>query len=189
MNWLAHLVLSDSDAAFRVGNVLADILPITELRALPESFQAGIVRHRAIDSFTDRHPTFKQSIARLDPRFRRYGGVIMDIFYDHFLTTQWRDHSDIDIETFVAQFHTDVELCRLEIPTTGYAVMQRMRTGEWLTSYRDVAGVRLTLKRIGTRLRRPFDLGGAAAELQTHHDALAQDFNEFFPQIRAHFSS
>jgi acyl carrier protein phosphodiesterase len=187
MNWLAHLVLSEPTPEFRVGNVLADILPITELRALPEAFQAGIRRHRAIDSFTDKHAIFKRSVSRLDARYRRFGAVVMDIFYDHLLTASWNEHVDRQLDEFVAEFHDDVEKCRDDIPTNAYALLQHMRTGEWLTSYGDADGIRLTLNRMSRRLRRPFDLGSAADELPRHYDDLTHDFAEFFPQIRRHF--
>ncbi len=188
MNWLAHLILSEPLPAFRVGNVLADILPITQIRELPEPFQAGIVRHRAIDSFTDKHPVFRQSVARLDPTFRRYGPVVMDIFYDHLLTVRWAEHSDLLLSEFVAQFYADVEICRHEIPAGAYTILRRMRTGQWLTTYGDIDGVRLTLSRMSQRLRRPFDLGSAAGELERHYAALTQDFADFFPQIQTQFS-
>jgi acyl carrier protein phosphodiesterase len=187
VNWLAHLVLSDSQPAFRVGNVLADILPIGELRELPEPFQAGIARHRAIDSFTDRHAAFRRSVARLQPPFRRYGGVIIDIVYDHLLTVNWRLHGGTDLHEFVAQFHNDVELCRADIPANAYQLLEHMRAGEWLTSYGDLDGVRVTLSRMSRRLRRPFDLGAATDEVRREYAAIGQDFSEFFPQIRARF--
>jgi acyl carrier protein phosphodiesterase len=187
MNWLAHLVLSEPEPEFRVGNVLADILPITEIRQLPEAFQAGIARHRAIDSYTDKHPVFRQSIARIDPHFRRYGGVVMDIFYDHLLTTGWQRHTSTPLDEFVAQFFADVETCRRDIPADSYNIFRRMRSDAWLTSYGDVDGVRLTLKRLSLRLRRPFDLGSAADELARHHVALEQDFAAFFPEIQKQF--
>jgi acyl carrier protein phosphodiesterase len=187
MNWLAHLVLSESSPAFRVGNVLADILPIGELRALPDTFQAGVLRHRAIDSFTDRHPVFRRSVARLEPPFRRYGGVVIDVFYDHLLTASWTRHSELPLAEFVAQFHSDVESCRSDIPHDAYVLFDRMRAGSWLTSYSDLAGVRTTLDRIARRLRRPFDLGASIDELDRHYGALSRDFSEFFPEITARF--
>ena len=187
MNWLAHIALSEPTPAFRVGNVLADLLPITEIRRLPPTFQAGIARHRAIDSFTDKHPVFRQSVARLDPQFRRYGFVVMDIFYDHFLSANWPEHYATPLRDFVGQFHMDVEACRDEIPVDAYAILQRMRAANWLTSYGDVEGVRLTLDRMSLRLKRPFDLGNAADELQRRYGELAQDFADFFPQIRMQF--
>jgi acyl carrier protein phosphodiesterase len=187
VNWLAHIALSERTPAFRVGNVLADLLQITEIRQLPAAFQAGIVRHRAIDSYTDKHPVFRQSVARLDPRFRRYGFVVMDIFYDHFLSARWSEHYATPLHDFVAQFHMDVDACRSGIPVGAYTILQRMRAANWLTSYGDVEGVRLTLNRMSLRLKRPFDLGNAADELQRRYGELAQDFADFFPQIRLQF--
>lgn len=189
MNWLAHLVLSEPTPEYRVGNVLADILPVSSLRAMPDPFQAGIARHRAIDSFTDKHPIFRRSVARLDAPFRRYGGVIVDIFYDHLLTAHWSEHSTTQLDRFVAQFHADVDMCRDSIPRDALAVMRRMRSDEWLTSYGDTDGVRLTLSRIARRLRRPFDLGGATKYLEHRREGFDADFGEFFPLIRSHFSA
>ncbi|MEI9895635.1 MAG: hypothetical protein WDN28_17535 [Chthoniobacter sp.] len=61
MNWLAHLYLSEPNAAFRLGNLLPDLASATALAGLPGEFQAGIQRHRRIDAFTDRHPVFRRS--------------------------------------------------------------------------------------------------------------------------------
>jgi acyl carrier protein phosphodiesterase len=187
MNWLAHIALSEPTPEFRIGNVLADLLQITEIRQLPEAFQAGIARHRAIDSFTDKHPVFRQSVARLDPHFRRYGFVVMDIFYDHFLSARWSEHYATPLREFVGQFHEDVETCRDAIPTTAYTILRRMRAADWLTSYGDLNGVRSTLDRMSLRLKRPFDLGSATDELQRNYMELEQDFAAFFPQIRTQF--
>lgn len=189
MNWLAHLVLSDSAPEFRVGNILADLLPIGEIRALPEAYQAGVARHRAIDAYTDAHHVFKQSVARLEPPFRRFGGVIMDVFYDHALTRSWDRFGGRPIEDFVAGFHSDVEACRHEIPAGAYAILVRMRTGAWLTSYGDLHGLRTTLWRIGKRLRRPFDLAAATDQIELHYDSLVEDFNVFFPEVLSRFTS
>jgi acyl carrier protein phosphodiesterase len=187
MNWLAHIALSEPTPEFRIGNVLADLLQITEIRQLPVAFQAGVARHRAIDSFTDKHPVFRQSVARLDPHFRRYGFVLMDIFYDHFLSVRWSEHYTLPLREFVAQFHKDIEACRAEIPINAYSILQRMHTANWLTSYGDLDGVRLTLNRMSLRLKRPFDLGSATDELQRNYLGLGQDFADFFPQIRTQF--
>ena len=187
MNWLAHLLLSEQSPEARVGNVLADILPIGALRALPDGFQNGVTRHRAIDAFTDRHPIYRQSVTRLEPPFRRYGGVVIDVFYDHLLTNAWSAHCAVPLTEFVAQFHADVEICRPQIPRDAAVIFDRMRAGSWLTSYGDMQGVRITLERIARRLRRPFDLGAATQELDRHYAALSHDFTEFFPEIAARF--
>src|SRR5438045_1806563 len=74
MNWLAHIHLSEPSAAFRLGNVLPDMVGARELAALPAEFQRGAKCHHRIDAFTDVHPRFRQSVARLSSRSRRVGG-------------------------------------------------------------------------------------------------------------------
>ena len=51
--------------------------------------EAGILLHRAIDQYTDSHPAVKGSYKRLDPKFRRYAGIITDIVSDHLLALNW----------------------------------------------------------------------------------------------------
>jgi acyl carrier protein phosphodiesterase len=189
MNWLAHLRLSNPDPMFRVGSLLPDLLPIADLRQLPAPFQDGIVRHRQLDAFTDSHPIFKRSVARLNPPYRRYGGVLTDIFYDHLLTQHWAEYSPIALPEFLAEAYASFDECRDHIPTDAYALLRRMRTGNWLSSYGDIEGVHVTLQRMSLRLRRPFDLGGATVELERNYEALHQDFTEFFPQALARFAT
>jgi acyl carrier protein phosphodiesterase len=42
MNWLAHLFLSEPDSAFRIGNLLPDLIPVHTLASLRTEFQRGI---------------------------------------------------------------------------------------------------------------------------------------------------
>ena len=60
----------------------------------PEEIQKGILLHRSIDSFTDMNPIYRQSKHRLHKKYGHYSGVIMDIFYDHFLAKNWSTYSD-----------------------------------------------------------------------------------------------
>jgi acyl carrier protein phosphodiesterase len=89
MNWLAHLFLSKQNIEYRVGNLLPDFLPITELVKFSQPFQEGITCHRIIDSFTDSHPIVKNSITRIPATYKRFGGILTDVFYDHFLAKNW----------------------------------------------------------------------------------------------------
>jgi acyl carrier protein phosphodiesterase len=189
MNWLAHLRLSDPDPMFRVGSLLPDLLPIADLRQLPAPFQEGITRHRQLDAFTDSHPAFKRSVARLNAPYRRYGGVLVDIFYDHLLTQRWTEYSDTPLPDFLTDAYAAFDECRDHIPSNAYALLRRMRSGNWLNSYGDIEGVRITLQRMSQRLRRPFDLGSATVELERLHESLHEDFAEFFPQATAKFGT
>src|SRR4051794_25034383 len=108
MNWLAHLVLSEPSSAFRIGNLLPDILPWSEWRALPAKYQGGIECHRVIDSFTDSHPVFRRSVGRVGAPFRRYAGILIDVFYDHFLASLWSRYAMVPLDQFAAEFYNSL---------------------------------------------------------------------------------
>lgn len=186
MNWLAHLVLSDRSPAFRIGNLLPDLMTRAELSTIPEIFQEGIECHRRIDLFTDRHPLVRRSVQRVSPPYRRFAPVLIDIFYDHFLSARWTDHCFQSLDEFVQEVYTSFDKHRAQMPEATYGHLQRMRAENWLGSYREITGVRLTLERVGRRFRRRIELGPAVVELEKNYDGLEDDFAEFFPELRAH---
>jgi len=189
MNWLAHLHLSEPSAAFRIGNVLPDMVGARELAALPAEFQRGAKCHHRIDAFTDSHQLFRQSVARLGPGYRRFGGIIVDVLYDHFLAVNWEKHSDVSLRRSVDEFYGSFDVHRGDIPVAVWPVLERMREQDWLGSYGDMAGVRIALRRIGTRLRKPRDLGECVLELEREYDGFGQDFAAFYPELKAHVAT
>ena len=185
MNWLAHVYLSEPDAAFRVGNLLPDWLPPQQLTGLPEDFQRGIAQHRRIDVFTDSHPMVRRSIQRFAPPFRRFGAVLTDVFYDHFLAMDWAKHSlgAPPLTDFVQEFYASVEPIRSSIPAEAWEVLEHMRAADWLGSYAETEGIELTLWRMSQRLRRPFALDAAVEVLEAQYDDFREDFEIFFPEL------
>ncbi|HEU5069330.1 MAG TPA: ACP phosphodiesterase [Verrucomicrobiae bacterium] len=186
MNWLAHLHLSEPSPEFRLGNVLPDLLGVRELASLPAEFQRGVTCHRRIDAFTDAHPCFRQSVARLAPPFCRFGGIIMDVFYDHLLAVNWPGFSPHPLRRCLDEFYASFAPQRSRLPAAVWPVLERMREQDWLGSYGDLAGVRLALNRIGCRLSQPRELGACGPELERNYAVLADDFARFYPELRAH---
>ncbi|MEO7100157.1 MAG: ACP phosphodiesterase [Luteolibacter sp.] len=185
MNWLAHLHLSDPAPATRIGNLLPDILRVPELLLVSQEFAAGIRHHQAIDAYTDNHPVFRESTRRIDPPLRKYGAILVDVFYDHFLACNWSDYSVVPLEAFVADFHTSIDGFRDRLPEQAYARLAGIRDEGWLLSYRQIEGITSALGRISQRLRRPADLSPAVDELVARYDDFAGDFRKFYPQLAA----
>ncbi len=186
MNWLAHLYLSEPDARFRVGNLLPDLASAARLAHLPEPFQRGIRRHRAIDRFTDAHPRVKTCIRRFPAPYRRFGGILTDVYFDHFLARDWRRYSSTHLPDFIGEFYREMEPCLAEIPSEAGWPLRRMREEDWLGSYHRKTGVEDILRRISRRLRRPFDLSGSLPIFEEHESAFLEDFEAFFPELSAH---
>ena len=188
MNWLAHLYLSEPNPEFRLGNLLPDIARGQSLASLPEAFQQGITQHRRIDAFTDSHPLVRRSIQRFTPPFRRFGGILCDVFYDHFLARDWDSYSSEPLSAFAQSVYASFDVYRPLIAPDAYSLLDNMRAGDWLCSYRDLAGISRALERIGSRLRRPVDLSQSVLTLQREYDSFDSDFRTFFPELSSYVS-
>lgn len=186
MNWLAHLLLSDPTPAFRVGGILPDLVSAAVLENLPMEFQRGIERHRQVDAFTDSHPIVRRSVQRIQPPLRRFGGILVDIFYDHFLSRNWHIYSDIPLPVFVAECYAAFDATQTHLPPAVFDQLARIRAGNWLLSYGDTAGLAHTLQRLGSRIRRPVDFAPAMMMLESDYDSFHADFMAFFPTIKEH---
>jgi len=186
MNWLAHLYLSKPDAEFRVGNLLPDLTSAAQLAFLPEPYQKGIRCHRQIDLFTDSHPLVRSCVRRFAPPYRRFGSILTDVYFDHFLARHWPEYSRVPLPDFIREIYRDIETCSSVIPTEANQRLQRMREEDWLGRYHHIAGVAEILGRIGRRFRRPLDLTDSLPIFQEHETAFLDDFQSFFPELMAH---
>lgn len=184
MNWLAHAFLSKQNIEFRVGNILPDMVSITELKKFSPLFQEGIRCHKAIDMFTDSHPIVKEGISRLPVHYKRFGGILTDVFYDHFLAKNWHIYSQTSLGDFSRDFYNNLTYIEDAVPADILYRFQRMLEHNIFESYRDISGVMVTLQRIDQRLRRPANLGNAIAVLEEHYDIFESGFSAFFPELQ-----
>ncbi len=186
MNWLAHLYLSEPSPAFRIGNLLPDLLPLPALQSLEPEMQRGVEQHRRIDAFTDSHALVRASICRIEPPFRRFGGILTDVFFDHFLARQWAAFSNQPLTDFVEEVYGSFTTHQAQIPFEAHAALQHMEANDWLRSYQHLDGLSRALHRIGRRFRRPVPLDEAMPLFERHYEAFQADFAAFFPELVVH---
>jgi len=186
MNWLAHLFLSDDDAEHRIGNVIADWVKGAGRAQFSAGVQRGFISHRQIDLYTDAHPVVARSRARIEPPFKRYAAVLVDVFYDHFLAVDWSRYCATPFAGWVAGVYEQLAAYCCHLPEPVRAGLQRMATEDWLTAYASLEGIAMTLTRMSRWLSRPNLLGAAAPQLSAHYAGLREDFHCFFPQLQNH---
>jgi acyl carrier protein phosphodiesterase len=188
MNWLAHAYLAPSSPAALLGNIGADFLNGPDIDHLPDEMRAGVMMHRRIDSFTDAHPLFKRSMSRI-AGFRLLRGILVDIFYDHILAKNWSAWSPTPLDEFVAWVYATLREQDDILPKDLRGALPTMERENWLASYAEVDGIRYILERMSRhRLRRAPDLPLAADELVRNLDGLQEDFQAFFPALKAYAS-
>ena len=100
MNFLAHLYFSPNDSLVKTGNFMADWIKGKAYENYPVKVQQGILLHRSIDDFTDKHPNVMQSKSYFRDSYGKYAGVVTDILYDHFLAKNWKEYENEDLQTY-----------------------------------------------------------------------------------------
>ncbi|GAA6616238.1 ACP phosphodiesterase [Scytonema sp. NUACC26] len=187
MNWLAHLFLSEKNVESRLGNLLADLVKGSARQNLNFGIQRGIQCHTFVDKFTDCHSIVRCSKGRISQEYRRFAGILVDVFYDYFLASNWSVYSNIPLDEFTDQIYKSFQAYPGQLPAPVRAILNRMAAEDWLGSYRNLAGVENTMRRIShrlsMRLSKPFTLNLAVSELIAHERDLENDFREFFPEL------
>ena len=188
MNWLAHLLLAEPNPEARLGNLLGDLVKGTQRQTLNANLQRGLECHQAIDIFTDRHSIVKCSKQRIDPEYRRFAGILIDVFYDYILATNWQDYSNIPLTEFTSTIYASWSDHLSTLPLYPQGVIRRLIAEDWLSSYSTLAGIEETLAGISRRLnlhsQRNYDLTPAIAQLTYNYLLLERDFQQFFPQLQ-----
>ena len=135
MNFLAHIYLSGDNDLMKIGNFMADGIHGKNFDAFPIAIQKGIILHREIDTFTDAHPIFRQSTKRLHANYHHYSGVIVDVFYDHFLAKNWSTYSDEKLDDYADRFYQSLRDNYDDLTPKTQKLMPYMMEHNWLVSY------------------------------------------------------
>lgn len=183
MNFLAHAYLAHPSVPLVVGNFIGDFVKGKQMNHYSDEISEGILMHREIDTFTDNHPVFKQSRNRIRKRYNHYSGVIMDIFYDHFLASNWLDYSEIPLSQFTGKIYGIIQDHEHIMPEKAKYMLPYMIEYNWLLNYASVEGIDRSLKGLSRRTAFRSGMEHAAKDLVRHYDDLENDFRLFFPDI------
>lgn len=185
MNYLAHFYLSDNQPHLLVGNFIADQIKGKQIDLLPSPIAHGVRLHRFIDDFTDRHPIVAQSKARLRYRYRKYAGVIVDIFYDHFLAAYWEQYSEINLNLFSKNVYSILESHTTLMPTIcSELIFPTMKNQDWLCAYATLNGIERSLNGLSKRTRFNSQIQFAINDLKQDYSIYLKEFQEFLPDLK-----
>lgn len=186
MNFLAHIYLSGDNDLMKIGNFMADGIHGKHFDTYPTEIQKGIILHRAIDTFTDAHPIFRQSTKRLHANYHHYSGIIVDIFYDHFLAKNWGNYSDEKLEDYTERFYQSLRDNHDFLTEKTQKMLPHLIAQNWLLSYQTIEGIENILERMDNRMKRNSNMRFSVAELRTFYPEFEQEFTSFFEELRAH---
>lgn len=182
MNYLAHIYLSDNSDENMLGNFLGDFVNKSLENEFEYSIKQGIFMHKKLDTFTDSHSDFLRSRERISSTNRRLSGVLIDMFYDHFLAKNWYDYSSISLEEYADKFYKILEKFSYCLPDKLTRRMPFMIKENWLLSYKDISGIEISVERISKRFSNTkHPLVNPIDELINNYESLENDFKCFYP--------
>lgn len=184
MNFLAHTYLSGDNKFVMIGNFIADAVKGNSYTKFPEQVQSGILLHRFIDTYTDNHPLFRSSKRRLQAKYDKFSGVIVDIYYDHFLARDWNEYSAIDLRDFVSEAYSTLINHFFLLPARSKRILPFMVSQNWLVGYANFKDLDRVFKGMSNRVRK-YNSGmeHAVDDLKRDHQLFHEEFSAFFPEL------
>lgn len=189
MNFLAHAFLSGSFGELMYGNFIADAVKGKNFKRLNEPVQHGVLLHRSIDQYTDQHFAVQDAVNQIKQEFGRYSGVVMDIYFDHFLAKRWADYCDMELGPFVRKVYFLLLTRYGVLPEKTRRMLPFMIIRNWLYNYSNLKELDLVFHGMSRRASFNSHMENGVKVLEEHYDDIEETFLQFFPQLIAYTQS
>ena len=109
--------------------------------------------------------------------------MIIDILYDHYLDSNWKDFCDISLHDYVSRMH-NVMLNNFEIlPERLQNTLPGFMNERWIERYATLEGIRDTLETMSKRTSLPSETEFAISVMETFYADFRHEFFDFFGQM------
>jgi acyl carrier protein phosphodiesterase len=167
-----------------IGNFIGDTVKGRKYEKLQPIIRKGVLMHRAIDDFTDRHPVNAKIRKLLHPEFGKYAGVYLDMFYDHFLAAGWDNFStEISLTTFCTKFYFDALALHKYLPFKAKTLLYMFIIGNRLKNYSKLDSLEEALEFMHKHSGLPRTGKDAIECFKKNYNVLQDAFYEFFPLL------
>lgn len=185
MNYLGHIYLSGENELLMIGNFIGDYVKGNRYNNYPDPIRQGILFHRVIDHFTDQNEHWLAIREMLRPFYKRYAGVVADIFIDHFLAKNWNLYSDT-LLTWYAKWAYAVFLCHHHyLPDRVQEFLPYLIQHRRLQSYAYIEGLEMSLRIMSFHTSLPENTKAVIEKLKANYELFAQHAESFLNEITA----
>jgi acyl carrier protein phosphodiesterase len=184
MNFLAHAYLSFGNKEILVGNMISDSVKGKAQYDFIEGIQKGIVLHRRIDDYTDRHSAVKEAKEYFRPDYRLYSGPIIDILFDHFLAKDSKQFSPLDLNQFTKNVYQVLDEYTVHLPLRFVPIFTYMQSENWLFNYQYKEGITKSVRGLVRRSSYLNDSDTAIHLFHQHYNELETCYHQFFEDVK-----
>jgi acyl carrier protein phosphodiesterase len=193
VNYLAHFLLAQEVSehcnlgthGLLVGGLLGDFVKGPLRGDYPSTWETGIRLHRRIDALTDSHPLVGHCLESLPRGYRRFGGIMLDVCFDHCLSVNWQDFYSQELSSFTAQSYQRLLASSDDYPNAAKRQIRFLAEYDVLSKMDNWHNIEAMLGRIGQRVKRDNPLNHCGPELACLLPLINQQFTALYPQLVA----
>ena len=185
MNFLGHSLISleideSTDKNTLYGNFTGDYYKgLVDRIELSEALKEGIRLHRIIDKVSDRKENYLNEL--LVDKFGIFKGIVSDMFIDHFLSKNFNQLFNKDIEINEKRILDEVEKNRNIFPKNFDRMFKWLNDRNVMSNYKDIDFLERAFEGLAKNIRKGEILNLATTELKKNYKLFEEkSINEFF---------
>jgi len=185
MNFLGHSLISleideNTNKKTLYGNFTGDYYKgLVDRIELPEVLKEGIRLHRIIDKISDRKENSLNEL--LTDKFGIFKGIVSDMFIDHFLSKNFNQLFNKDIEIIEKRILDEVEKNRNIFPKDFDRMFKWLNDRNVMSNYKDIDFLERAFEGLARNIRKGEILNLATIELKKNYNLFEEkSIKEFF---------
>ena len=185
MNFLGHSLISieideSTDKKTLYGNFTGDYYKgLVDRIELPEALKEGIRLHRIIDKVSDRKENYLNEL--LVDQFGIFKGIVSDMFIDHFLSKNFNNLFNKDIELIEKKILNAIEENRNIFSKDFDRMFKWLNDRNVMSNYKDIDFLERAFEGLARNIRKGEILNLATTELKNNYNLFEEkSINEFF---------
>ena len=185
MNFLGHSLISleidgNTNKKTLYTNFTGDYYKgIIDRIDLPKALKEGITLHRTIDKISDRKENSLNKL--LTDKFGIFKGIVSDMFIDHFLSKNFSQLFNKDIEIIEKSILDEVEKNRNIFPKNFDRMFKWLNDRNVMSNYKDIDFLERAFQGLARNIRKGEILNLAATELKKNYNLFEEkSIKEFF---------
>ncbi len=140
--------------------------------------------HREIDTFTDNHPVFGETVDILRPTFGRYSGIMADIYYDYCLATDFEKYSPHKtLDTLAREFYIASIVNYRNLPERVKSFIFHFISTNRLKKYSTMEGLEDSLMIMSVKKTSAINPKLSIEFLKENESIIRHKFNAFMPEV------
>lgn len=181
------MYLSGNDPEIIIGNYMGDFITNAQLKEFSPGIVQGVILHRKIDEFTDKHTVIADFNSRLRKTQSKYAPVVTDILIDYFLTKHWHQWHHATLRDFCDNIYSIINDSADIFPEKLKQLAPRMISDDFLLSCNSSQRLEKTLMVLSRRAKFNNNIQNAHLDLEKHYDTFSKGFQVFFSDAKDAF--